>query len=181
MGVNSDSAEGRSRWRWLFVAGVGICYAATYLLQPDIAVLGAERFLALAIRIAPALGLIFLLLILIDMFIDREWIVRRLGLASGPGGWALALAGGILSMGPMYAWYPLLLDLRAKGMRPALIGGFLYSRAIKLPLLPLMVHYFGFSYTAVLTLLMLAGSVVSGLATARLADGKPVHPPPSPD
>ncbi|MEJ2315938.1 MAG: hypothetical protein P8Y83_03140 [Gammaproteobacteria bacterium] len=53
-------------------------------------------------------------------------------------------------------------------MRPALVAVFLYSRAIKLPLLPLMIHYFGLAYTLLLIAYLLLFSLLNGMAMKRL-------------
>ena len=63
----------------------------------------------------------------------------------------------------------LLADLRRKGMQPALIAVLLYARAIKLPLLPLMAHYFGAPFTLVLSGWTLAFAWLSGLVIRRFA------------
>ena len=61
-------------------------------------------------------------------------------------------------------------------MSSALIATFLYSRALKLPLLPLMVHYFGMAYTAVLSLCIVLFSVLCGLLVERFAgDAAPIQ------
>jgi len=41
---------------------------------------------------------------------------------------------GILTMGPMYPWYPVLGTFRSGGIRPGLAAAFLYSRAIRIPM-----------------------------------------------
>jgi hypothetical protein len=61
-------------------------------------------------------------------------------------------------------------------MRASLASAFLYSRAIKLPLLPLMVHYFGGLYTAVLCIYLLVFAFVSGIAMA-IFEERGVIPP----
>ena len=71
-------------------------------------------------------------------------------------------------MGPAYAWYTLLAGLRDQGMRRALVAVFLYARAVKLPLLPIMVHYFGVAYTVTLTACMLGYAVASGILVEGL-------------
>ncbi len=63
----------------------------------------------------------------------------------------------------MYAWYAVLHDLREKGMRTSLISVVLYNRAVKLPLLPLLVHYFGLAYTVVLAAYLIGFSIIGGL------------------
>jgi uncharacterized membrane protein YraQ (UPF0718 family) len=83
-------------------------------------------------------------------------------------GWALAVLSGVLSVGPIYAWYPLLGELNKKGMRSAFAATFLYSRALKLPLLPLMVHYFGAAYTIFVSTCFIIFGVLSGLAMEAL-------------
>ncbi|MCP4994325.1 MAG: hypothetical protein GY934_11155 [Gammaproteobacteria bacterium] len=55
-------------------------------------------------------------------------------------------------------------------MRTALIAVFLYNRGIKLPLLPLMVHYFGMAFTLVLATYLTLFSLLNGLIMERIAD-----------
>ena len=54
-------------------------------------------------------------------------------------------------------------------MRSELIAVLLYARAVKLPLLPLMAHYFGAPFTVVLSLRILVFALVSGLVMRRLS------------
>jgi uncharacterized membrane protein YraQ (UPF0718 family) len=82
-------------------------------------------------------------------------------------------AGGIASSGPIYMWYPLLSDLKEKGMRDSLIAAFLYNRAIKIPLLPMMVHYFGWDFTFALSIYMVLFSVVNGVIVQYLTQRGP--------
>jgi len=85
----------------------------------------------------------------------------------------MAVVGGTLSVGPIYAWYALLRDLKTKGMRTALIAVFLHNRGIKLPLLPLMIHYIGVAYTLVLATYMTLFSLLSGILVEKMVDRKP--------
>jgi uncharacterized membrane protein YraQ (UPF0718 family) len=126
-------------------------------------------FESLFLRIVPILALVFGFLFLASLFLERKWLARHLGKASGFGGWALTVVCGILSVGPLYAWYPLLGELKEKGMSGALIATFLYSRALKLPLLPMMVHYFDVAYTVALSVCIIVFSVLSGLLMRRFA------------
>jgi len=52
----------------------------------------------------------------------------------------------VISMGPIYAWYPLLKELRGKGATNSFIAVFLGNRAVKPFLLPIMISYFGGMY-----------------------------------
>lgn len=146
----------------------GICGAAA----PETAIQAATAFAALGLRVLPILLFVFFLLFLVELFIDRKWILRHLGRAAGMRGWALTIACGVLSAGPLFAWYPLLAELRAKGMSSALLAAFLYSRALKLPLLPLMAHYFGLAYTILFAASILAASVLTGWLIGMLIDDR---------
>ena len=55
-------------------------------------------------------------------------------------------------------------------MRTALIAVFLYNRGIKLPLLPLMIHYFGMAFTLVLAVYLTLFSLLSGLVMEKIVD-----------
>ena len=95
---------------------------------------------------------------------NPKTVSKYVGKGSGIKGWFLAISTGILSHGPIYVWYPLLKDLRDRGMRSGLIAAFLYCRAIniKIPLLPLMVYYFGVLFVVVLLPYIVIASIVEG-------------------
>ncbi|MFW6103422.1 MAG: permease, partial [Chloroflexota bacterium] len=83
-------------------------------------------------------------------------------------GASLALFAGIASMGPAYAWYPLLGEVRQKGAGAGQVAVFLYGRAIKPFLLPVMAAYFGIVFTVVLNLLVAVGALFTGWIVGRL-------------
>jgi len=53
-------------------------------------------------------------------------------------------------------------------MRTSLISVVLYNRAIKLPLLPLLVHYFGLAYTVVLAFYLIGFSIIGGIILQKV-------------
>jgi uncharacterized membrane protein YraQ (UPF0718 family) len=162
--------EKNSRWMYMFFAIIAGSYALCALLDPSIAIRALGIFAGILQSIAPVLVLVFLLLFLTDLLIRPKSVMKYLGRESGPLGWLVAIAGGIISTGPIYVWYPFLADLRAHGMRTALAAAFLYNRAVKVPLLPLMIFYFGIAFTVVLTAYMIVFSIVIGMITERLVE-----------
>lgn len=155
---------------WLFLLLVLTAYGVTAAVDAETAG-QALRFFGKVMRsVLPALVIVFFLLLAVDLWFEPKWIKRNLGKEAGVKGWLLAAVGGVLATGPIYAWYALLRELREKGMRASLAAVFLYSRAVKLPLLPLMIHYFGTTYTLVLCLYLLAFSIVSGALMMKLED-----------
>jgi hypothetical protein len=155
---------------WLFLAGVILAQGATALVEPDLARQALASFVAMLREVAPVLVLVlvFVLMFLAERFLTTGRTRAWLGQGSGLRGWLLAVAAGVISTGPVYTWYALLAELREKGMRTALVAVVLYARAIKLPLLPLLAHYFGLRYMLVLSLLIAAFSILNGLLMERL-------------
>ena len=123
-------------------------------------------------KVIPILAGVFLLIFIFNIFLNPKRITKYLGKQSGLRGWLLVIGGGILSMGAIYLWYPLLSDLKTKGMSNALIATFLYNRAVKIQLLPFLICYFGWPFTLTLTFYMVIFSVVSGLLVEKLVPSK---------
>ena len=145
-----------------FLGSVVFVYLLMFLFNP----VNVEKSLKVSanifIQICPALFLIILLMGIMNYFVNPKTVSKYVGEGSGIKGWLLAIFTGILSHGPIYAWYPLLKDLREQGMKIGLITVFLYNRAIKIPLLPLMVYYFGIPFVIILTGYIIIASIVQG-------------------
>jgi len=153
---------------WLFLALVVASYGMIGLFKPEATTQAVTFFLHVMRQVLPVLGLVFILLFIANLLLEPKWIKRYLGTGAGLKGWVAAVFGGILSIGPIYVWYAVLSELQAKGMRTALIATFLYSRAVKLPLLPLMIHYFGIAYTLVLCMYLIILAGINGILVEKL-------------
>jgi len=149
---------------WWILGFTLVIYFICFIFKPEIFHQASNFFFKLLIRIIPALLIVYLVMFLINLFVKPQKIVRHLGEKSGTKGILISMVAGILSTGPIYVWYPLLKDLREKGMTNMLITIFLYNRAVKIPLLPMMIYYFGLQFTVILTILMIVFSVLNGWA-----------------
>ena len=107
--------------------------------------------------------IVFLVIFLINLLVDNKKIVKYLGQNSGTTGWLISIITGIISSGPIYAWYPMLEDLQKRNVRTGLISAFLYNRAIKIPLMPLFTFYFGWRILILMTIFMIIFSIINGL------------------
>jgi len=145
-----------------FLASVSFLYLLLFLVNPEDTEKAIKASAAVFIHILPALLFIIFLMAIMNYFINPRTVSRYVGKGSGIKGWFLAICMGVLSHGPIYAWYPLLKDLRKQGMKIGLIAVFLYSRAIKIPLLPLLVYYFGIAFVVILTGYMIIASIIQG-------------------
>jgi uncharacterized membrane protein YraQ (UPF0718 family) len=156
----------------IFLLSISIIYLTLGIIDIQVVRNALWVLGGLILRISPVLALVFGIMFLTNLLFEAGSIVRMLGQGSGLRGWVFAVLGGIVSSGPIYMWYPLLGDLKEKGMRESLIAAFLYNRAIKIPLVPMMVHYFGWSFAVILSLYMVIFSVLNGLAVERLTGGR---------
>lgn len=168
------NVERKSRNKgWTFLALVLITYGLAGTFNPEATLRALTFFTGVIGKLLPVLALVFSLLLVANLLLEPKRISRYLGKQSGIKGWGTAIIGGIVFMGPVYAWYSLLSELRQNGMREALIATFLCSRAIKLPLLPLMIHYFGLTYSLVLCCYLIIFAVINGLLVEKLSLHRP--------
>jgi uncharacterized membrane protein YraQ (UPF0718 family) len=159
---NKQKGKHEKRYRIYFLAAVLLLYLVLLPFTPE----GVRNSLwasgSLLIKIIPVFLLVILFMAAIQYFFTPKSIAKYVGKESGIKGWLLAIGTGILSHGPIYAWYPALKELRQHGMRSGLVAVFLYNRAIKIPLLPVIVYYFGIQFVGILLVWMIIASVVEG-------------------
>ncbi len=155
---------------WLFLALVAALYIASSFFSGGLVRNSLAQFAELIKRIAPVLLFVFALIYCFNLFVNPKVISKYLGSRKGISGWLVSISGGIISMGAIYMWYPLLTDLREKGMNDAFITTFLYNRAVKIQLLPFLMHYFGLTFTIVVTAYMIIFSVINGILVDKLMD-----------
>jgi len=150
------------RGKYFFMV-VLILYGVLFLVSSQSALLALQKSSTVLMKIVPILCVVILFTALLNYFLQPKQIAGHLGHESGFRGWLWALAAGVISHGPMYTWYPLLENLRNHGMKDELIVVFFASRAIKIPLLPVMIDYFGMTFTILLSFYMLFGALIQGL------------------
>ncbi len=89
-----------------------------------------------------------------------RFIIKKAGIK----GLVLSTGVGILSMGPIYAWYPFVKTLREKGGSNFHAANFLSNRAVKPAMVPVMVAYFGWRFTFVFTIVGIFSAWLTALA-----------------
>jgi len=144
-------------------------YIILFLFKREIVFSSLHYFIHIFLRVYYIVLIVFLFIFITNLFLKPKFLIKYLGKGSGVKGWIIAIVSGIISMGSIYLWYPLLKELREKGMKKGLIATFLYNRAVKIPLLPLMVYYFGWLFTLFLTLYMIIFSVFLGIIIDRMS------------
>jgi len=152
----------------IFPGWVLVIYGIVFVINPAGAARAFGSSTGILLSLMIPLSLVFTLMVFMNLLLKPVHIVRFLGQGSGSKGIFLSATAGIISMGPIYAWYPLLKELREKGATHSLIAVFLGNRAVKPILLPIMISYFGWVYVILLTLFTIAGSLAVGYLVSIL-------------
>ena len=150
-----------------FLIFVIISYVLFSIFNSDIFFEASGFFRKIIVEIVPIFIFVFVLMTLTNYFVTPKFIVKHLK-GKGIKKWFFVIVGGILSTGPIYMWYPLLADLKKKGLDHGFITCFLYNRSIKIAVLPIAILYFGWEYVLILSVVMIFASVVQGLMLNKL-------------
>lgn len=152
----------------LFLLLVLAAYLILFFLDRQAALAALQKSLQVFLRVLPIFVLVILFTACLHAALHPGWLIKHLGRESGARGWLLVLLAGVISHGPMYAWYPMITDLRRHGLKDGLIVTFYYARAIKVPLLPFMIDCFGLLFTLVLSCYILLAALLQGLLLERI-------------
>ena len=154
----------------IFPGCVMLIYGILFVFNSTKAVKALTSSVNILLTLIIPLSMVFALMFLLNLFLRPAHVARFLGRRSGARGLALSAVAGIISMGPIYAWYPLLKELKKKGAVNSLIAVFLGNRAVKPFLLPIMISYFGWLYVVLLTLFTITGSLAAGYLVGILVE-----------
>jgi len=134
----------------LFPVLILLIYVVLFAVMPEKAIAAFKSSGKIFLNIIIPLGFVFILLVVLNLFLNPAHIVKLFGKKSG--------IKGIL-----------LKELREKGAANSLTAIFINSRAVKPFLLPVMISYFGLRYVIVLTVVTMAGTIVAGYITGVLS------------
>ena len=153
----------KGKWVGLYFLGlVIILYLFIFFLNFENAYNSLKSSWDILVKLIPVLFLVVFLMGLVNYLLKPKAISKHLGKGSGARGWVFSVLAGIISHGPIYVWYPLLKELRKQGMRQGVAAVFLYNRAIKIPLLPVLVYYFGLAFAVILLAFTIIASLIEG-------------------
>lgn len=153
---------------WLFPLVICGLYMIGYGLAPGSTGkamhICAVMFKQLAIPVSVAL----VMMVVLNRYLSPAVVTQFLGKHSGVKGVVLSSCAGILSMGPVYAWYPLLKTMREKGASTFHIVNFIGNRSVKPVLLPVLVGYWGWRFASLFVLVSIAGALLSACIVSAL-------------
>ena len=151
-----------------FCLGIFFIYVIVAIFNIRIASEVAIDFFQMFVRIIPILGIVFIVMVVVNLFFTPEKTKKYLGRESGMKGWIYAIVSGILVSGPPYMLYPLLGELKKRGMTNSLLAVFLFNRNVKIPFIPAMIFYFGLKLTIILSVYIIIFSIMNGKVVEAL-------------
>lgn len=147
-----------------FLFFVIIIHISIFLFNSQSSVLALSKSYDLFLKLLPIFGMIILITTAVNYLLKPKAIMKHFGKDSGIKGWIFATIAGVISHGPMYAWYPVISELRENGLKDGLLATFMFTRSIKVPFIPIMVDYFGLLFTLILFSNILIVGILQGLA-----------------
>ena len=165
---NKKQQKGMSKGTWLFAALSILMLLIAITTNHEKGTQALHYLLHLLTTILPILGIVFTLMVLVNFFLKTSALIKYMGKDSGLKGWVIAVVSGILSVGAIYMWFPVLKEMIDKGVKHGLIAVFLYNRGIKLQWMPVLALYFSVKFIIVLTLVMLLASLLQGVIIEKI-------------
>jgi uncharacterized membrane protein YraQ (UPF0718 family) len=136
-------------WNWIFFSIVCLFCLISFVLDSSSLIDIISVFWSMLIKILPTLLLVYFIIFGFNLIISNKKIVKFLEKGSYIKKLLFSVIFGILSSWPIYLRYGLLKQLQNVGLSLGHIATFSYARAIKLPLLPIMISYFGFKFSII--------------------------------
>jgi len=166
--MNDQKKQGKSKGIIFFWIAVLSVYVLTFTVSSDMALASIRETFLILVKMLPIFIVIFVIMVLVNLFVTPERVKKHFGEESGLRGWFWAIIFGVLVAGPPYTLYPMLKTMKEHGLQNKFIATFLYNRNVKIPLIPASVYYFGWEYTLVMMSLIMIFSIFSGLLLARV-------------
>ena len=143
---------------WLFPLGVACFYGVGWLLAPEKAHRAAEISISMFRQLALPMCFAVVMMVAVNRVFSPALVSRFLGDRAGLKGLLLSSLAGILSMGPIYAWYPLFKTLKESGASSLIVANFIGCRSVKPVLFPVLLAYFGWLFSLLFVLFSLVGA-----------------------
>ncbi|MCK5130175.1 MAG: permease [Clostridiales bacterium] len=142
---------------------VVLVYAGIFIFAPETALKSVNNSMYYLLEMIQVLPIIFLLTVLIDAWIPKEWIIDKLGDKSGFMGNVFSILLGSLSAGPIYAAFPLSKMLLKKGASITNIVIILSAWAvIKVPMLLNEMKFLSIEFMAIRWVLTVVAILIMG-------------------
>jgi len=148
---------------WLFLFFVVFVFLIVWLFNFRTFLVISFDFFDMFMRILPVILLVYIIIFWFNLIISNKKIVQFLKKWSYIRKLIFSVFFWILSSWPIYLWYWLLKQIKDAWLTLWHISSFSYARAIKLPLLPIMISYFGIKFSVLFFVILFVFSFVQAL------------------
>jgi uncharacterized membrane protein YraQ (UPF0718 family) len=155
--------------RYAFLLAMVVASAAVWIAAPDVGQKAAAAAWDNTLQLLSVVPPIFVLIGLLDVWVERRTMVRFMGGGSGIKGALIAFILGSATAGPLYIAFPVAAMLMKKGAR--LFNAFVFIGAwstTKFPLLLFEASELGWRFMLTRFAVNIAGIVLIALVTEKL-------------
>jgi uncharacterized membrane protein YraQ (UPF0718 family) len=146
-----------------FLGFVLILYITLFFINKEKTIHSLQYFGKNTLMVIPIFAFVILLTAVINYYFPKERIGKMLQNQSKTKTFGFSLLAGIISHGPVFAWFPLLKNLNDKGLHKGALVTFFYARSIKLTLLPVMIGFFGKIYSLIFIVFIAVSALLQGI------------------
>jgi uncharacterized membrane protein YraQ (UPF0718 family) len=161
-GKNKQGKKKSNSFSLYFFLLMIVFYIVLYFIYPDKTLNALKYVWGITKELIPILLIVYIFMFMFSL-LNEEKLEKSIERAPIFVKYILMSFLGTLSHGPIYAWYPFLKELHNKKISKGAIGSFLYSRGIKLTLLPMLIAFFDIKFVIILTVMTLLFSLAQGL------------------
>ena len=156
---------------FIVIAVVIIVIFAFPTLYPDILTISFHLGMMELLTIIPIFLVATFLAGLVDIWVDKDLVVRLFKKTGTIGGLVVITILGVITPGPIFAMFPVVLVLARKGVESHFLVAFIAGQTMMGPMrLPLELVYLGVEFLIVLAILSIVMGVVSGLLTLPVSN-----------
>jgi uncharacterized membrane protein YraQ (UPF0718 family) len=146
-----------------------LIYLTLYFISPIKTTEAITYSFGIIKEIIPILFFVFIITTLFNL-IDEKKLKQKIQTTKNKNKYFLMSLLGVISHGPVYAWYPFLKNVKEKGMSNGSLSVFIYTRGIKIALIPIMIGYFGAKFTILFTILIFIFSFIQGVLIDKIVN-----------
>lgn len=170
--IKSKKNKGRSKlyYGFIFLWFITLLFLYIYYFVTNYSIFKKiiVELSKLIFEVFKVLVFIYLFMVIFDYYFKEEKLKKLVSKLKGLKGLIITAFLGIISSGPLYVWFPFLKNLTQKGVDYKYVVIFLYNRAIKLPLIPVMFLVYDLKFILILFTLMIISSFIIGFLTEEL-------------
>ncbi len=146
----------------IFMIIVFLIYFVLFFFQKQIVFDSIRHFVKNILMIIPVFAIVIFMTAILNYYFPKERIAKLFKEKSKIKTYMMSLLAGIVSHGPIIAWFPFLKDVSESGLSQGNLITFIYGRGVKLTLLPVMIGFFGAKYTFIFITYLALGALLQG-------------------